>query len=147
MRNFTKIISSIIILATLTVVVVAYICPMRTLVHSGTSRAMSNDICQITNGLNIESSPSCMSSHTYLAGQLISSMPQIADYILGFILLVIISPLYLFLKNISSTLPLLLTNKSRFLFKYYRIFIKLLLEKDLFRYLNFVGNYSIVSLV
>ncbi|MBI5729386.1 MAG: hypothetical protein HY983_04090 [Candidatus Magasanikbacteria bacterium] len=144
MKDTMKKISWIILSVMITTAASVYICPTTAL---GNSMAMgtSPSLCQPIESAssNMSGAVSCLSSHLSAIGQFIGDTPYVISLLLALGLFTAV--FRLFFRNFLTAIIWPLFSRLRHRYLYYRTLIKLLTEKKLLRYLNFLGNHTVAS--
>ena len=144
MNNVLRKISWLVLVAVVIITAIGYICPMS---MNGESSALSYmpSLCQSVGSASsgMDGMTSCMEIHLTAMGRFLGDVPNVVSSLL--VLAFIIVTASLFSRNflIAITAPLL--SRLRYRYFCYQTSIKLLVEKNILKYLSLLGNYTIVS--
>ena len=138
MNKFLKIITGMVLAVVVSFTALVYVCPMSfggSMVVVSQSQSMCDAVGVAAN------QDGCTNSHLETLAKLLSDVPQIANQILLLILLALVSQFfaYKFLNKLASSFFV------RYKHRYWHC-IKFLIESKILKYLNFLGNYTVVSL-
>lgn len=145
MKSLTKKISWLVASTMILLTAIAYICPMP--MHDN-STVMSSlpSLCESAGpaSINMNGVINCLDTHLSSIGQFLGSIPNGINALLVLTLLTIVY--HLLSRNFLGAMIQPLLNRFKRRYVYYRTSIKLRVEKKLLQYLNFLRNYTIVSI-
>ncbi len=139
MKNFFGKISYLALFILLAITMIGYICPM----SSGSSAVSKSSSAMCASTETAATQAGCVNMHLTIIAQLLGDIPHTMSSLLALILLVVLYNL--FYRRLFITLDLILFSKLKRHYLYYQTSIKLLIEQRLLKYLNNLGNYTVVS--
>ena len=139
MKILVKKISCFVLFVVVVSSAIVYACPM--LVGDSMTMIAPANTCESVNPLSTQDG--CVDSHLATIAKFLSDIPQVINFLLSLVLLIVIYQLFSRKVLVAMIRPLFNRLKHRYL--YYYSSIILLIEKRLLRYLGFLGNQMVVS--
>lgn len=145
MQIALKTISWIVLGVLVTIMTVAYVCPMS--MYGGSAEAKASpSLCHQSIGpaaSNAGGITDCAGSHLAAIGQLLGDIPQVMNLLLALGSLAAVY--HLLSRGCLSALIRPLFSRLRHFYLYYSTSIKSLIEKKILRYLNLLGHFTVAS--
>ena len=141
MNILSRTISWLTIIILVSITVIAYICPM-TFGNRSFSMFPTSNICQAAGTMN-GSQAGCVDTHLATIAQFLGDIPQTMN--LFFALAVVVAVYSLFFRKLLLVIFSSVFNRLKHRYLFYQTFIKSLIEQKILKYLNLLGNFTVVS--